>query len=117
MRITVYISGAITRGNKLDNFVRFCKTFEVLVDLGFAPMNPGLTMLHPGAFEIPHATWLEIDLPWVLQADAVLRLAGSSAGADKECEAARTHGIPVFTSIEDLESWAKLTAVRRCANS
>ena len=117
MRPTIYISGPVTRGNKLRNYYRFCDAFEKLIAMGFAPMNPGQSIVHPGAFEIPHETWLEIDIPWVLSADCVLRLQGSSAGADKECEAARLHGIPTFESLTEAEAWLKLNAIRKNATS
>jgi len=34
--------------------------------------------------------------------DAVLRIPGESRGADLECELARSRGIPVFDSIDDI---------------
>lgn len=117
MRPTVYISGPVTRGSKLRNYYRLCDAWEKLVAMGLAPFNPGWSITHPGAFEIPHETWLEIDLPYVLQSDAVLRLDGVSRGADIECEAARKHGVPVFNSLAEVEQWARLHAIRTAATS
>ena len=45
---------------------------------------------------------MEIELPWVSVADAVLRLPGESLGADLEVARAEEAGIPVFRSIADL---------------
>lgn len=105
MRPRIYISGPISKGNWPDNYWNFCSTFDRLVELGFAPFNPGGSMMHPGHHLIPHETWIEIDLPWVAVADAVFRITGESDGADRECELARELGIPIFVSTGDLLIW------------
>jgi len=45
---------------------------------------------------------MEIDLPWLGAADAVLRLPGESLGAEIEVAEARQLGIPVFTTVADM---------------
>ena len=45
---------------------------------------------------------MEIELPWVAVADALLRLPGESLGADLEVARAEAIGIPVFATIADL---------------
>lgn len=54
---------------------------------------------HP---DMTHDAWLAIDLAWVAVADGVLRLPGFSVGADMETNHARTLGIPVYHSIEEI---------------
>jgi hypothetical protein len=41
-------------------------------------------------------------LPWVSVADAVLRLPGTSPGADREVALALSLGIPVYYDIEEM---------------
>jgi hypothetical protein len=108
-RLKVYISGPISKGNRNDNFHRAAKVEEWLMLNGFAPLNPMRSMVMPHAWQenMPHSVWLECDLPWVAAADAVIRLAGESAGADMECEHAHQLNIPVLYGLEDFKSWAE----------
>jgi hypothetical protein len=64
-------------------------TARVLISMGYAPFCPHLSYHLDPAEELPRATWMEVELPWVSVADAVLRLRGESVGADIECAAAR----------------------------
>ena len=105
MRPRLYLSGPITKGSRTENFSVACNTHTALLGKGFAVMNPMLSMMHPDAWTIPHATWLESDLPWVAVSDVVFRLPGESAGADEECQFAETKGIPVFTRWHELMAW------------
>lgn len=107
MRPRVYISGPITKGERNINFWQACEAQSLLMRLGYAPLNPILSMLAPFAWqpEFTHDLWLAADLPWVAAADAVLRLPGESLGADMECDYARRKDIPVFDDIETLERW------------
>jgi hypothetical protein len=54
--------------------------------------------VHPHAYE----DWMEQCLSWVERCDALLRLPGSSPGADREAQHAMQKGIPVFYSLEEL---------------
>lgn len=101
-RVKVYISGPVTLGDREKNFQQAAEAHIELLRLGFAPLNPILTMRLPGCWDIPWETWLEADLPWVVSADAVLRLPGPSRGADMECSFATELGIPVYDSIEGI---------------
>jgi hypothetical protein len=103
MRPRIYISGPLTSsGNVVENLERAMAAARALIGAGFAPFCPHLTYhVDPGE-AIPHATWMEIELPWVSVADAVLRLPGESIGADLEVAAAEEAGVPVFATIADL---------------
>jgi nucleoside 2-deoxyribosyltransferase len=104
-RLRIYIASPIsqvTADLAVENAV---DAAQKLVDDGrFAPWVPALTVawehLWPGKND--HDTWLAIDLPWVLVADAVLRLPGPSRGADTEVGFAQANGIPVYDSVQDL---------------
>jgi len=74
---------------------------------GCAPLNPMRSMIVPHAWDtdLTYDTWLDCDLPWVEVCDAVLRLPGESAGADRECNHARSKDIPVYDSVDELLDW------------
>ena len=101
--LKVYLSGPISQGNRAENLRQADEAFMRLRELGYAVLNPMWSARMPGAFDIPHARWIENDLAWVECADAVLRLPGESVGAEIECDHARRWGIPVYDSIADLE--------------
>jgi len=106
-RPRVYIAGPISRGNLTHNIQQARDAAKALIARGFAPMVPQLTCFMASdtpavSAGIDHATWLDVDLPWVDVADAVLRLPGESTGADIEVARARERGIPVYSSVDDL---------------
>lgn len=111
MRKRVYISGPITCTNydRTTAIHEAVNTQRELMELGFAPLNPMLSAYLPYAFDgsFSHEDWLECDIPWVVCADAVLRLPGPSDGADRECSRARTLDIPVFDSVDALVAWSR----------
>jgi len=100
-RPKVYISGPVSLGDPNVNINQAFKAHKTLIDMGFAPLNPILSMLVP--WYVPHDVWMEADLPWVAVSDAVLRLPGESRGADTEVKYAYENGIPVFTDPQDLK--------------
>jgi len=102
-RPKVYISGPISIGDRWHNLHRSFQAHKALIDAGFAPLNPILTMLVPWAEDVPHDVWMDCDLPWVAASDAVLRIPGESEGADTEVKYAYESGIPVFTNLADLK--------------
>ncbi len=102
MRTKVYISGPITHGSRIYNFTQAERAMRFLMMHEFSVLNPMLSMTVPWEAEMPHEEWLENDYPWVLEADAVLRLPGFSEGADLECALAVENEIPVFTDIQAL---------------
>ena len=103
MRRRVYISGPLTSsGNVNENLDRAMHAARALIEAGFAPFCPHLTIHVDPVGEYPHATWMEIELPWVSVADALLRLPGESLGADLEVTRAEEAGIPVFATVAEV---------------
>lgn len=122
-RPCVYIAGPISKGDLAHNINQATKAFFDLYRAGFAPWCPQWSCFSGGAAlgalyasdrdpkpfawatrkgGEPGTDWLAVDLPWVERADAVLRLPGESAGADRECERAAEKGVPVFYSVEEI---------------
>lgn len=106
-RPRVYLSGAISAGDRNKNFHQAAVAHKQLMLAGYAPFNPMLSMLAPFAWEkeVPHGLWLECDFPWVEVADVVWRLPGYSVGADAECSYAILKEVPVVYDFEELEKW------------
>lgn len=71
---------------------------------------------HPGAHggyrDLSHHDWLQMDFAWLDVCHAVLRLLGSSKGADMEEARALEKGIPVFHDIDECIRF--LTEQGRC---
>ena len=107
MRKRIYVAGPLS-SDPLVNTAHAIKAGQELIEAGFAPYVPHLTqyweaLYYPGVNS--WETWLEIDLPWVSKADAVLRLPGESPGADREVALAYRLDIPVFHDIQHLVLW------------
>lgn len=115
-RYRVYCAGPIRKGDLLHNIRQADEAMGALMRAGFAPFNPMLSVYAGGisppyppatvpfAYADPLAKlagvtaddWLNMDLAWVEVSDAVLRLPGSSVGADGEVAHAQKIGVPVF---------------------
>jgi hypothetical protein len=127
MRKRVYIAGPISKGDLLHNVNQATAAFVALAKAGLAPFCPHWSVyskpathdpleVYPprilcrgtvsGNDEMTHADWIGVDLPWVVAADAVLRLPGDSTGADMEVACAADHDVPVFYSVDDVVAWA-----------
>lgn len=100
----VYIASPYTIGDKEDNVRKQIDTFSELINRGYTPFAPLLShfvhTIHPKCYE----TWMDWDFTWIKQCDVVLRLPGCSSGADREVEFAKSIGVDVVYSIEELEN-------------
>ena len=101
-RPIIYISGPMTHGDREQNICNAEEVFRLLMLAGYSGICPQLSGRMPGAWDIPHETWIANDLPIVGRVDAVLRLPGRSAGADEECFYAVNHEVPVYYSVPQL---------------
>lgn len=101
----IYIAGPISIGNQFHNAANGIRAASAVFHLGAIPYCPHLTALWD--FVDPsmrHEDWMEICFAWIPQCDAVLRIPGESHGADRECEYARSLGIPVVDSMAAVEA-------------
>lgn len=100
----VYVAGPISKGDVFQNIRRGIDMGAELRKLGFAPFVPH--------YDYPAYMWrndvwdyetvLANDFDWIRKCDAILRLPGESAGADREVAFARKHEIPVYSSLSEL---------------
>lgn len=101
----IYIAGPYSTGDTILNIRDALEEADILMDYGFVPFVPHLTgfwhMLYPREYE----KWMQYDEQWLRSCDAVLRLSGESAGADREVSLALFLGIPCFTERVDLTKY------------
>lgn len=103
--LRVYIAGPMTNGGQGYNMKRIHEAIEaylILIEKGFVPHCPQLTVFCDLLFpnRLSHNEWLSLDEKYINNSDVVLRLSGDSAGADHECEYARSKGIPIVHGLD-----------------
>ena len=69
---------------------------DALLDAGFTPLIPHLTLAWQLVSPKPYATWLAYDRHLLARCDVLLRVPGYSHGATQECTFAEDLGIPVI---------------------
>lgn len=109
----IFISGPYS-SDPAVNVPLAIDAMHALMDAGFAPMCPHLTHFAHLQRERPYREWMALDAAWLRVSEAVVRLPGMSPGADEECALARSLGIPVFGSAEEitlLTGWPSPTAL------
>jgi hypothetical protein len=94
-REIIYVSGPYTKPEPVLNSKRAIAYGAYLLDAGYVPIIPHLSMfwhmLHPHEWEV----WLQYDIQLVRVCHALHRLSGESTGADREVAEAKCHNIPV----------------------
>jgi hypothetical protein len=100
--ISIYVAGPYTRGDVAVNVRNAFAAADRLYDLGFAPFVPHGTHFWHMLFPRPYEDWIALDNVFLPHCKGLLRLPGDSSGADGEVALARSLGIPVFGSIEEL---------------
>lgn len=95
----MYIACPYSKGDAAVNVRNAILVADQVAGLGWAPFIPVLThfwhMLSPHDYEF----WMKQDMEWLKLCDAVVRLGGESAGADREVRYAISKGIPVYHSV------------------
>lgn len=99
-RLRVYVAGPMTVGDYYDNVHLGIKVGRKVFEDGMAPYVPHLdAFMYMGRGQEDTDMWadfLEWDIEWVAQSEAVLRIPGESKGADLEVAHAQRLGLPVF---------------------
>lgn len=95
----VYVAGPYTKGDVVVNVRNAVLAGDELFEAGHTPYVPHLTHLWHTIRPRPWEDWLRLDLQWIEQCDALVRLAGESAGADCEVAHAVKLGIPVWYDV------------------
>lgn len=98
----VYIAGPITVGDTHRHVYNAMGVFKHLHDAGLHPICPHWSALQQMSFPIDYDDWLRYDFDTIAYCDAVLRISGESAGADRETDFATSIRIPVFYDVDRL---------------
>lgn len=98
----IYIAGPYTSGDVAQNVRAAIDAAEAVAAKGHTPVVPHLDHFWHMIYPHPWDFWLRLDLDLLALCDVVLRLPGSSAGADDEVAIARSCGMRVFYSLDDL---------------
>lgn len=117
----VYVAGPITKPDPLTNTHSGIMCATMLLDTGLiVPFSPHLTAFWEVIQPRPYEDWMQYDFEIIHRCDALYRMSGESAGADREVELASTLGIPVFNeevhtegrALRRLLEWAKTWSER-----
>jgi hypothetical protein len=92
----VYIAAPYTEPEPVANTHSVIKIADALLDAGFVPLVPHLTLAWHLVSPKPYDTWLGYDRHLLRRCDALLRVPGYSRGAAQECAFAEELGIPVI---------------------
>lgn len=112
MRQRVYVSGPYSSDPEHNTHLAI-EAGQTLLEFGYAPMVPHLNHYwdeYRDERKLPRNeedAWLALDLAWVAQADAVIRLPGESQGADRETNLAYEWGIPVYMGQDPVAEFLK----------
>ena len=98
----IYVAGPYTKGDVALNVKHALYAATVLFAMGYMPYVPHLTHFWHLIYPHDYEDWMRLDFEWIRRCDALLRLSGESAGADREVAFATELGIPVFYAVEEL---------------
>lgn len=105
-RPMIYVAGPITKGDHPVNIRNGVDAMAKLLRMGFVPFVPMLDFLvrlvHP---DLGYEDFLDYDFQVIARCDAVFRIPGDSAGADREEKFARENNIPVFYDYATMQDW------------
>lgn len=96
----VYIAGPYTRGDVMLNIREAILAADQVLAAGHVPFVPHLTGFWHVISPHPYQVWIDMDLVWLAECDAMIRLPGVSSGSDGEVRFAEEHGIPVYYGVE-----------------
>lgn len=92
----IYVAGPYTRPDPVENTHHIVRIADALLDAGFVPVVPHLTLLWHLISPKPYEHWLAYDQLLLQRCDALLRVPGDSQGATQEAELAELLRIPVI---------------------
>ncbi len=98
----IYIAGPYSQGETAINVRNAILAADKVLELGHIPFVPHLTHFWHYISPKPWNVWLKIDQDWLKVCDALLRLPGPSKGADLEIDLAKSLGIPIYESLDEL---------------
>lgn len=108
----VYIAGPMaTSGEPGPNLHHAARAAWAVIRAGHSPYVPHLSWIVDAIIVIQRDEWMRQNLEWIEACQALIRLPGTSAGADAEVEFAAGLGIPIFHTVADWREWARVRPV------
>lgn len=104
----VYVAGPIT-GDPFGCVRQAMGAFRMIRHAGCVPFLPQLSVIGEMVEPQDYEGWMAYDLDIIEHCDALYRLKGVSAGADREVEFARRLGLPVLGI--DGQDWPALCSL------
>lgn len=98
----IYVAGPYSTGDVALNVRAAVEAADALAAAGHVPYLPHLTHLWHLVSPHEYEFWLGYDEAWLRLCEAVVRLPGVSAGADRETDLAEALGMTVYASVEDV---------------
>lgn len=98
----IYVAGPYTQGDPAVNVRRAVEAADGLAKRGHVPFIPHLSHFWHLLFPHEYVFWMEQDLAWLRQCEAILRLEGESPGADCEVRMAEELGLGVYRSVYEV---------------
>jgi hypothetical protein len=98
--VKVYIAGPVTHGDQEANVRAALAAADLVLAAGHWPYVPHLSWYWHRVSPKDYEVWMALDEVWLRACDAILRVPGSSPGADREVALAESLGLPLVT-VED----------------
>lgn len=92
----IYVAAPYTQPDPVANMHAVIRIADALLDTGFIPLIPHLTLAWHLVSPKPYDTWLDYDRHLLARCDVLLRVPGYSHGATQECTFADELAIPVI---------------------
>lgn len=101
-KLKIYIASPYIAGNPNANVEKQLYAASLLVDAGCKPYVPlfnHFIQIRRNKFD---DVWLNLELEWLVECDAVFRLQGYCERTEREIEFARSKNIPVLFSMNEV---------------
>ena len=98
----IYVAGPYTKGDVAMNVRYMIHDADYIARLGHFYFCPLYSHFHHMLIPHDYEFWMKQDFAWVEKCDAIYRMKGESAGADREVELARSLGLIVYDSVFDI---------------
>ena len=92
----IYVAAPFSEPDPVANTKHAIRIADALLQAGFTPLVPHLTMLWDIVSPKSYEEWLDYDRELLARCDAVLRVPGYSVGATRETKLANWLDIPVI---------------------
>ena len=98
----IYVAGPYTKGGVAENVRRAIYDGDYIERIGHTAFVPHLTHFWHMFSHHEYEFWMQHDLKWLEKCDAIYRIPGECAGADREVNHALSLGLIVYGSVFDI---------------